>query len=255
MSAKKILIVDDEPAFISLFRSRLEPAGFDVCSASDGEEALAKVDQEKPNLIILDVVIPKMSGYEVMKKIRDSPATRRIPSIVVSGRTGMKDFFDGISGVEFMQKPFDLKLLVARVEEILGETVEKGQDSKRAVLIGVEDFITNKVRTLLHSRGFQVFTATTESDAVRLVKSLYPRLLCCQFWEDEHILDPRKILEELQSHPSASQTGICVYCSEALSLPAMQLFQPSQLLIYKDSEDLVSKMTSFLKKQGYVSAV
>lgn len=254
MPGKKILIVDDEPAFVSLFRSRLEPAGFDVCSASDGEEALAKVNQEKPDLIVLDVVIPKMSGYEVMKKIRDNSATRRIPSIVISGRAGMKDFFDGVSGVEFMQKPFDLKLLVDRVEAILGKAAEKGQDSKRAVLIGVEDFITNKVRALLHSRGFQVLSAMTESDAVRLVKNLCPRLLCIQFWEDESILNPRKLLEGLRSNPSASKTEICAYCSEASSIPAMQVFQHSQLLVYKDSEDLVSKMDSFLKKQGYVSA-
>ncbi len=254
MPGKKILVVDDEPAFVSLFKSRLEPAGFDVCSASDGEEALAKVNQEKPDLIVLDVVIPKMSGYEVMKKIRDNSATRRIPSIVISGKAGMKDFFDGMSGVEFMQKPFDLKLLVDRVEEILGAAAEKGQDTKRAVLIGVEDFLTNKVRALLHSRGFQVLSATTESDAVRLVKSLCPRLFCVQFWEDESILNSRKLLEGLCSNSSASKTGMCVYCSEASSIPAMQLFQHSQLLVYKDSEDLVSKMASFLRKQGYASA-
>ncbi len=127
MPIKKILIVDDEPAIVDILSARLKAAGFEICTAADGLEAVAKVKSEKPNLIIMDVLMPKMTGFEAMKKIRENPESRGIPAIVISARGSMKDYFNDITGVEFLPKPYEPKDLVHRIELLLGtKTVADG---------------------------------------------------------------------------------------------------------------------------------
>ena len=119
MASKKILIVDDEPAMIEVLETRLTGFGYQTCSARDGVEALEKVKREKPDLIIMDVMMPRMTGFEALKKIRDNPESHKIPALVVSdGR--MKDYFTNITGVEFISKPYDVKELVNRIEILIG---------------------------------------------------------------------------------------------------------------------------------------
>jgi len=119
MASKKILIVDDVPVIIEVLGARLVTAGYEVCSARDGVEAIEKVESDKPDLIIMDVLMPKMTGFEAMRKIRDNPKSRHIPAIVISAKASLKDFFADMSGVEFIAKPYDSDKLLARVEALL----------------------------------------------------------------------------------------------------------------------------------------
>ena len=120
MLEKKILVVDDEPDIIEILSIRLRTAGFEVSSAKNGEEAVAKAKSEKPLVIIMDVMMPVMSGFEALQKIRQDPGTKNIPVIVLSSKGGMKDFFADMHGVEFMQKPFDFEVLMSRIEALVG---------------------------------------------------------------------------------------------------------------------------------------
>ena len=117
---KKILVVDDEPFFVEVLTTRLVASGFDVCSARNGEEAFTMAKREKPLLIIMDVMMPQTSGFEAMQKIRQCRETQKIPAIIFSGKAGMKDFFEDIPDVDFLHKPFDFKLLLDRVEALIG---------------------------------------------------------------------------------------------------------------------------------------
>ncbi|HIE08638.1 MAG TPA: response regulator, partial [Armatimonadetes bacterium] len=76
---KKILVVDDEKHIVRLVQVNLERAGYEVITAYDGDEALKKVKEERPDLIVLDVMMPKMDGFEVMKHLKADPTTRDIP--------------------------------------------------------------------------------------------------------------------------------------------------------------------------------
>ena len=107
MSLKKILIVDDEPAIIEILSSRLKATGYEICTARDGVEAIAKVKSEKPDLIIMDVLMPRMTGFEAMKKIRDMPEGHGVPALVISAKGSMRDYFSDITGVEFIPKPYE----------------------------------------------------------------------------------------------------------------------------------------------------
>ena len=245
--AKKILVVDDDPLIVQLLAPKLNAAGFEVCSALNGEEALARARHEKPHLIIMDVLMPLMSGYEAMQILRQDPETRDIPAIIISSRGGMKDFFEGIGNIEFLPKPLESKALISRIEVLIGGVQPAVAAPRHVVLAGVEDLLVNKLRDLLKKFGFQVLTALHEDDAIRLVKSSHPETVLCQFWEDPNIFDPIKIAQGVRVSPDVAQTPFYVYCKEPLTMEAMKYFNAEQILAYKESSELLRKLEALLK--------
>jgi len=243
---KKLLVVDDEPFIVEVLTTRLTAAGFEVCSARDGEEAFAMAKKEKPLLIIMDVMMPRTSGFEAMQKIRQDPGTKKIPAIIFSGKSGMKDFFEGISGVEFMRKPFDIKLLIGRIEALIGSPLQGAGQAKHAVLAGVEEPLANKIRDFLMGHHFQVLIVLNEAEAITLSEKFHPDIVLCQFWEDENILAPRKIAQKLLLTPATAKTPFFVYCKDALSLEAMKHFRPENIITYKESSDLLRKLEALV---------
>ena len=117
----KILIVDDEQDIVELLSYNLEKEGFSTVKAYDGEAALGLVRSEKPDLMILDLMLPKMNGLDVCKAIRRNPETANLPIIML---TAKGDEIDKIIGLEigaddYITKPFSIKELIARVRAIL----------------------------------------------------------------------------------------------------------------------------------------
>ena len=117
----RILIVEDEAAVVTLLKYNLESAGFHVSSAMDGEEALLMVAEEAPDLILLDWMLPKLSGVEVCRRLRRNGDTRNVPIIMVTARGEEADTVRGLeSGADdYMVKPFSPSELVARVKALL----------------------------------------------------------------------------------------------------------------------------------------
>ena len=117
---KKILAVDDEKFIVRLVQVTLERQGYQVVTASDGKEALEKVESEKPDLVVLDVMMPYMDGFEVLQTLRRDPATRDIPVIMLTAKAQDADVFRGWqSGVDcYLTKPFNPLELVSFVNRI-----------------------------------------------------------------------------------------------------------------------------------------
>ena len=118
---KKILVVDDEEDMQKMLKIRLEQENFVVITASDGEAAIKAAELEMPDLIILDIMMPKIDGYSCLKEIRRVQKTRDIPILMMSGKEEEKvrDLFafQKISG--YVEKPFELDDLVAKIKGIL----------------------------------------------------------------------------------------------------------------------------------------
>ncbi|MBE3098574.1 MAG: response regulator [Planctomycetes bacterium] len=117
----KILVVDDYPANVKLLEVNLQASGYETAAAYDGAEALQKVESERPDLILLDVMLPKIDGFEVCRRLRANEATAVIPIIMI---TALKDTEDRIRGLDagaddFLSKPFDRGELLARVRGLL----------------------------------------------------------------------------------------------------------------------------------------
>jgi len=117
----KILIAEDSSIVRRLVAGRLTADGYDVIEAADGEEALMLAQREHPDLVVLDKIMPKYDGFEVLRALRDDAHTRAIPIVMLTERTNEADVLDGLSlGVEeYMPKPFSPRELSARVQRVL----------------------------------------------------------------------------------------------------------------------------------------
>jgi two-component system alkaline phosphatase synthesis response regulator PhoP len=125
MSKGKILVVDDEIYIVHILDFSLGMEGYDVVTALDGEQALDKLKSEKPDLIVLDIMMPKLDGYEVCKAIKSDPATKQIPVILLSAKgrnVDQKMGFD-VGADDYITKPFSPRKLVERINQLLGQSV------------------------------------------------------------------------------------------------------------------------------------
>ena len=106
--AKKILVGDDEPNIIKLLESRLKSNGYDVINASDGNSCFKKAITEKPDLVLLDIIMPGLNGFEVCKRLKENDKTKDIPVIMLTALAGEKDLSKGLEeGANcFIIKPF-----------------------------------------------------------------------------------------------------------------------------------------------------
>ncbi|MBT5710998.1 response regulator, partial [Candidatus Poribacteria bacterium] len=134
--ADKVLVVDDEPDILDLVELTLVSEGFDVVTATDGAEALAAAHAEGPDLVLLDVSMPDLDGFEVMQALRGSPTTREIPVIMLTARAQISDKLRGLSSGadDYITKPFEPSDLVARVTAALGPAPSAGVEDVSAPL-------------------------------------------------------------------------------------------------------------------------
>jgi len=122
MEGKRVLIVDDEPDIVEVIRFCLERENIQCLEAYDGEAALRQAKAERPDLILLDVITPKMNGYKVSRLLKFDGAYKNIPIIMLSARAQQEDIELGrkTGADEYVTKPFDLESLIALVKSYVG---------------------------------------------------------------------------------------------------------------------------------------
>lgn len=137
--SQKVLVVDDEQSIVTLLQYNLQQSGFEVVTAYDGEEGLEKIFSEKPDIVVLDLMLPKMDGVEVCKSVRNEK--NQVPILML---TAKDDEFDKVLGLElgaddYMTKPFSPREVIARIKAILRrshtiKTVEDEKDNKEIII-------------------------------------------------------------------------------------------------------------------------
>jgi DNA-binding response OmpR family regulator len=117
-----VLVADDDPDIRSLVALRLERSGYEVVAAGDGEQALAAALERAPDLALLDVMMPKLDGYEVTERLRQQEATRHLPVILLTARVQESDIARGVEAGadDYVKKPFSTSELRDRVQAVLG---------------------------------------------------------------------------------------------------------------------------------------
>ena len=120
---RKILIVDDEEDILHFLELVLREKGYEVVTASGGHDALTRAQMERPDLVLLDIMMPQMDGWEVLKLLRVDEETSGIPVAMLSARTEARDRVQGLQegAVDYICKPFSLQELVGKIEAIFAQ--------------------------------------------------------------------------------------------------------------------------------------
>jgi DNA-binding response OmpR family regulator len=192
---KKILLVEDEKTLAKALKFNLEKEGFRVEVAFDGEEALSAMSREEPDLVILDLMLPKIDGYEVCRSIRrDSD----VPIIMLTARD---EDIDKILGLElgaddYMTKPFNTRELLARIKAILRRTVQQTAAGKKIIRIG--DLQIDVIKHKVTVKGREVALTSKEYTMLGFLASnpgkVYSReQLLEEIWGDDYCGDVRTV--------------------------------------------------------------
>ncbi len=216
----KIILVDDEPEILTLVRDYLSREGFNVLTALNGTEGMQLIEREKPDLVLLDWMLPGMSGLEMCKRLRE---TSTIPIIMLTAKS---EEIDRVLGLEFgaddyIVKPFSLRELAARIKTVLRRSSGVVQENAASsVLIRGElsiDVTSHKVT----KRGLEILLTPTEFNILHLLATrpgtVYSRLQLLRqamgeeylYYErsiDTHVSNLRKKLEDNPSEPKYVET-------------------------------------------------
>ena len=205
-----VLVVEDEAPLVTLLRYNLEKEGFAVVEAADGEEALLRIAEQKPDAVLLDWMLPLLSGIEVCRQIRRAPATRSLPVIMLTARGEEGDRVRGLnSGADdYVVKPFSLSELVARLRAV----IRRAQPNADEQMLRYADVTMDLVAHRVSRAGKPVHLGPTEFRLLRHFLQ-YPRRvfsreqLLDQVWSqdaeielrtvDVHIRRLRKALNEV----------------------------------------------------------
>ncbi|MDR3584952.1 MAG: response regulator transcription factor [Desulfosporosinus sp.] len=215
----KIILVDDEPEILNLVRDYLSREGFTVLTALNGNEGMQLIEREKPDLVLLDWMLPGMSGLEMCKHLRE---TSTIPIIMLTAKS---EEIDRVLGLEFgaddyIVKPFSLRELAARIKTVLRRSSGVAQENNSSILIRGElniDITSHKVS----KRGLELSLTPTEFNILHLLATrpgtVYSRLQLLRqamgeeylYYErsiDTHVSNLRKKVEDNPSDPKYVET-------------------------------------------------
>lgn len=162
MSRQKILVVEDEEDIQELMRYNLGKEGYDVVSVVDGGSALKKVDEKKPDLIILDLMLPDIDGLSVCKQLRSNAEARNIPVIMLTAKGEEADIVSGleVGADDYVTKPFSPRVLLARIRAILRRNDVEATDAEEVIRRG--DIEIDPVRHQVLINGKPVDLTFTE---------------------------------------------------------------------------------------------
>ena len=213
-SEYKILIVDDVMSNVLLLKVLLTNEKFAIATASNGRQALEQVDKENPDLVLLDVMMPDMSGFEVAQHLKANPKTADIPIIFLTAKTLKEDILEGfkIGADDYITKPFSMEELTFRIEAILRRVRGKKNKESNIYKIGMFTFDTQK--QILSTPEKQTKLTTKESELLGLLCAHANEILQRDFalktiWIDDNYFNARsmdvyitKLRKHLKEDPS-----------------------------------------------------
>jgi CheY-like chemotaxis protein len=167
----RILVVDDDPNIRELLTQEFIEAGYQVALAANGREALAEVRRHRPDLVVLDVMMPEMNGFDVAAVLRNDPETLDIPIVILSiVEDRERGFRLGVD--RYLTKPIDTDLLFKEV----GSLIEQQKSHKRVLVVDEDAPTVKTITEVLQTRGYSVSEARGE-DLIERAKALQPDII------------------------------------------------------------------------------
>ena len=203
----RILVVDDEPNIRNLLRHELSEAGYEVIEAGDGLEAVAIARQEKPDLIILDVMMPGLNGFDVTSILKGDQSTGHIPililSIVEDRETGFR-----LGAEEYLTKPLlNADQLLESIARLLAQA-EHASSRKKVLVIDEDMTVVASIGELLQARGYGVVGASSEEDGLKKIRQEKPDLIVLNTPTSK--MNDYEMLKNIQYEPGTSNAPVIV---------------------------------------------
>jgi two-component system phosphate regulon response regulator PhoB len=194
---QKILVVEDEPEAVELVEFNLKQAGYNVSTAADGAEALKKARAQTPDLIVLDVMLPEMDGFEICKTLRLDAATAKVPIIMLTAKAAEIDRVLGLElgADDYLTKPFSPRELMLRVKKILARS-QTEEKPKEQIRFG--DLLIDLPRHLASWKGKAIELTATEFKLLTILAQRAGRVqsrdqLLRDVWEYDSLIDTRTV--------------------------------------------------------------
>jgi adenylate cyclase len=252
----KILAVDDTPENLRLLEALLSPRGYELVTASSGPQALALIATEKPDLLLVDIVMPDMNGYEVTKRVRADPASRHLPIIMITA-TGGADLVRSLEAGadDFVSKPFDQHELLARVKSLL--RVKSYYDTVQRQREELSRFLSPQIAELITSdEGQRLLDGHRRAITVVFcdLRDSTP------FWET---VEPEEVISVLRQYHGAmgeliaeyggtlehfEGDGMMVFFNDPIEMPGHELRAVQMALAMRERFEAIS---AAWKKKGY----
>ncbi len=170
MKKTKIAVIEDEVDILEVINYNLSKEGFDVCSALDGEEGLALIKKEVPDLVLLDLMLPGLDGIEICRKLKTDYSTRSIPIIMVTAKGEESDIVLGLGmgADDYMVKPFRPRELIARIRSVLrrGDFIEEGEG-----LVSIDELVIDINRHEVKLEGKKIVLTAMEFKLLHFLAS------------------------------------------------------------------------------------
>lgn len=168
MAHEKILLIEDEKDILELIAFNLECSGYDVIKASNGEDGLKRAMNEEPDLVLLDLMLPGMDGFDVCRELKQDKKTRKIPVIMLTARGEDTDIVSGLElGAEdYITKPFSPKILIARIRTVLRRSSDIAMTDE---ILNVNDIILDVSKHKVKIGDKKIDLSATEFDILKIL--------------------------------------------------------------------------------------
>ncbi len=247
MEEKKILVIDDELDIVHIIKFHLERKGYTVFTAHDGEEGLKVARQVQPDLVLLDMNMPKKNGLEFYNEIVTSPGKKMFPVLVLTSRIELEDLFKDIKADGFAPKPIDFEDLLEQMDQILYPKAALKADNKKTkniMLVENDGQTLDEIALLFIHAGFNVQCAKTPEDAVNHIPTAPLDLLIVNLTLCDVLPSLRKIPKYVREN-----TMVWIYTRDLKALDAtitrkisaVPGMAPAQLIMAHKLSDLLEK--------------
>jgi DNA-binding response OmpR family regulator len=206
MEKKRVLIIDDELDFVKMLQARLQIEGYEVLSAEDGPKGIQAARKERPDVIILDIMLPGMDGHMVCDMLKKSTLTWSIPVIYLTAKTSQADEFLAIEkGAKYyLTKPYNPAMLLEMVKSAIMESDQAPQKQARILIIDKDLNFVNELESKLKQSGYEVLFSPSARDGLKAAGAYHPDIIFLDYLtshEDSHasisIISRDEILQKI----------------------------------------------------------
>ena len=180
---KRILVIDDEIDFVKMLQARLRIEGYEVLTAEDGIQGVQVARKERPDLIILDIMMPGLDGHSVCDMIKKSTLTWSIPVIYLTAKTGQADETEALEkgAKHYLTKPYNPAMLMEMIKSVLMENEGAGEIQRRVLLIDKDIAFADECEAKLRQAGYDVVLAPSAAEGLRAARDEPPDVILLDF--------------------------------------------------------------------------